>query len=671
MGRRAAVLLLGAWQAAAAMPALDLASAADHARAGACVAVGLEAGGAFLYQATASIDGLQGSLAKYALIRDGQERPAVPAQPLWNAATLLDARDPASRAIYTGQRDGDRLRTIPLDWAALDQAQRQLLASGLDGAGDTLGPRRLAYLRGERLLEAGQPGGLFRSRQGVLGATVVGVPLHVPAPAAGSADPRYAAYAAASGRRAAAVYLQANDGMLHAFDAGSGNELFAYMPAALQAQWPRLSSPAHAASPYAEGALAAGEALVNGAWKAVLVGAMGGGAQGVFALDISDPARFTAGDGALFEFTAADDPDIGNVFNAAAVARFRIDAAQYGDFVVVASGYNNKRSDGAGRSGPAGTGVLFLLSLDKAPAVAWQLNRNYFKFALPAASDALANGLAQPALIPDADDSVRYAYAGDLQGQLWRLDFGAGLPPWPKATGAGIPLFAASDAGGKRQPITTPPRAVYAGNGLLLLFGTGKLLERSDAQDKSFQAFYAVSDQIDAQRSATRADLAVRTLVPDSAGGYRLDGDAVSAKGWLLDFPIAGERMLASPVALDGKLYFTTMLPGAAACTPGGGLYLLDALSGQSPSGISAPWLAMPAPPGRAIAIVSDSQPGQSGGAGGSEVQTRDTVVSGGAMASGGAGKPAPAMLQKSRSGRLGWREVVDWEGVRNAIRQK
>jgi type IV pilus assembly protein PilY1 len=662
---------MGFWQAAAAMPTLDLASAADLVRAGACVAVGLESGGAFLYQATASIDGLQGSLAKYALIRDGQERPAVAAQPLWNAAVLLDARDPASRAIYTGQRDGDRLRTIPLDWAALDQAQRQLLATGPDGAGDTFGPHRLAYLRGERLLEAGQAGGLFRSRQGVLGATVVGAPLHVGAPVVRTADPRYAAYAAAGSRRAAAVYLQANDGMLHAFDAGSGNELFAYMPAALQAQWPRLSSPAHAASPYAEGALAAGEALVNGAWKTVLIGAMGSGAQGIFALDVSDPARFAEGAGALFEFTDADDPDMGNVFNAAAIARFRIDATQYGDFVVVASGYNNNRSDGAGRVSPAGPGVLFLLSLDKAPAAAWRLNRNYFKFALPAASGALANGLAQPALIPDVDDSVRYAYAGDLQGQLWRLDFSAGLPPWPKASGAGIPLFAASDAGGKRQPITMQPRAVYAGNGLLLLFGTGRLLERPDAQDKSFQTFYAVSDQLGVQRSATRTDLALRTLVPDSAGGYRLDGGPVSANGWLLDFPIAGERMLASPLTLDGKLYFTTMLPGAAACTPGGGLYLLDALSGQSPSGISAPWLAMPAPLGRAIAVISDNQPGKAVGSGESEARTRNTVVSGGTMASGEAGKPAPAILQKSRTGRLGWREVMDWEGVRNAVRQK
>jgi hypothetical protein len=79
----------------------------------------------------------------------------------------------------------------------------------------------------------------------------------------------------------------------------------------------------------------------------------------------------------------------------------------------------------------------------------------------------------------------------------------------------------------------------------------------------------------------------------------------------------------------------------------------------------------MPAPLGRAIAVISDNQPGQAVGSGGSEARTRNTVVSGGTMASGEAGKPAPAILQKSRTGRLGWREVMDWEGVRNAVRQK
>ncbi|MET0964232.1 MAG: PilC/PilY family type IV pilus protein, partial [Noviherbaspirillum sp.] len=497
---------------------------------------------------------------------------------------------------------------------------------------------------------------------GLLGATVAGAPLLVAPPAAASDDPQYAAFVAAIGRRPAAVYLQANDGMVHAFDADSGAELFAYLPHALQPYWPRLYTSAHAAGPYVDGALAAGDALVGGAWKTVLAGALGSAAQGVFVLDISDPARFAQGGGALFEVTDRDDPDIGNVFGAPAVARFRTGAGQYGDFVVTASGYNNNRADGAQRSNPGGPGVLFLLSLDKDPAAAWQLNHNYFKFALPAASGALANGLAQPALIAGDDGSVRDAYAGHLQGQLWRVDFGSTLPPWAGATG--MPLFAASDAGGKRQPITTRLRAIHAQRGMLLLFGTGRLLEAADAEDKSFQSFYAVSDQLGHAGTASRADLARRQRVADGAGGYRLDGSAVSANGWLIDFPVGGERIIGSAVTLDGKLYFATMLPGAAACAPIGGLYLLDAQTGQPPAA-SAPWLGMAMAPGRTLAVASDTAPGQTGAAAQAGSAAQNAVLG------GGAGKPVPSIVQKTRAGRLGWREVVDWEALRNAMPQK
>lgn len=581
---------------AAAMPALDLADAAQLARAGACAASGIDPAATALYQSVASDSGVDGALKKYALTYNRAGHPIAAGTPAWDAAALLEARDPAQRALYTGQRDGKRLRTIALDWSALDPAGQALLSTGADGATDDGGRSRVAYLRGERALEAGSRQGSFRRRASLLGATVAGAPLFVAAPPPAGADPRHAAFVATHASRPAAVYLQANDGMLHGFDAASGNELFAYLPLALRPQWPRLPTSAHAARPYAEGGLAAGDALVRGAWKTVLAGGFGGGAQGVFALDVSDPARFAAGDGVLLEFTDSDDPDIGNVFQPPALARFRTGAGQYGDFIVTASGYNSRRADGEKRSNPARPGALFLLSLDKDPAAPWQRNRNYFKFLLPAGSAALPDGLAQPALIPDIDGSVRLAYAGDLQGRLWRLDFSAGQPPWPQTAGAGRPLFIAADATGRRQPITSAPRALYRGDGgLLLLLGTGRLLEAVDARDRSVQSLYAVADgQAPGAPSLTRADLAVRKLVANDAGAYRLDGGASPAVGWLLDFPVPGERLLASPLVEDGVATIATMLPGASACGSGASLYLLNARDGLSPPGIAAPWLPCP-----------------------------------------------------------------------------
>ena len=661
MRRCLLVILLAVAQCAAAMPVLKLADAAEVARAGACVAVVTDPGNNMLFQATAGASGVEGELAAYPLQRDAAGRPVIAAQPLWNAAALLDARDPATRQLLTGQQDGARLRTIPLEWQALDPAQRLLLSD--DGV-NVPGHQRLAYLRGERTLEANRPRGSLRPRRGLLGATVVGAPLFVaPAAAAAAGDAgRQASFLSAASRRPAAVYLQANDGMLHAFDAATGAELFAYLPQTLQTYWPRLARSAHAASPYVDGGIAAADARVGGSWKTVLVGALGSAAQGLFALDISEPSRFGQGSGALFEFTDRDDPDIGNIFNAPAIARFRTGAATQGDFVVVASGYNNNRADGEKRSSANGAGVLFLLSLDRDAAEPWQLNRNYFKFALPAANDLQANGLAQPALVPHADGSVQSAFAGDLQGQVWRLDFGSGAP-WARQPAG--PMFAARDASGRQQPVTTPLRVVYGGQGMLLLFGTGRLLEAADANDKSMQSFYAVSDQIIAQPTANRAMLASRKPVADDAGNYHLEGSASSPGGWLLDFPVPGERVIASPALVDGNLYFATMRPGAAACAPAGGLYQLDALSGQPPAFALAPWLGLQMLPGRMLAVVPGEKSVSPDGASRPGGPATDSVLG------AGAGKPVPSILKKRRSGRLGWREVLDWETDRNATTPK
>ncbi|HEX8883197.1 MAG TPA: PilC/PilY family type IV pilus protein, partial [Noviherbaspirillum sp.] len=612
-------LLLSAWLLsglAAAMPSLDLANATQLARAGACIASVIDPAATALYQSAASASGVDGSLKKYALARDPANRPVPADAPEWDAAVLLEGHDPALRSLYSGQREGKRWRTVPLDWTALDQAGQSLLSTGAGGVADSEGATRVAYLRGVRAMEAGSRQGQFRRRASLLGASVVGAPLFVGPPAPAGADPRYQAFQSAHASRPAAVYLQANDGMVHGFDAASGGELFAYLPLALRPQWPRLPTAAYAASPYAEGGLAAGNALVRGAWKTVLAGALVSGAQGVFALDISNPARFAGGDGVLFEFTDSEDPDIGNVFQPPALARFRIGAGQYADFIVVAAGYNSHRADGEGRSNPAGPGALFLLSLDKDPVAPWQLNRNYYKFLLPASSAALPNGLAQPALIPDADGSVRLAYAGDLQGRLWRLDFSAGQPPWPQATGSGQPLFIAADASGRRQPITSAPRALYRPDGgLLLLFGTGRLLEAGDAQDKSVQSLYAVADG-QAAATLTRADLSLRKLAKDNTGAYRLDGGATSPAGWLIDFPVSGERLLASPLVEDGVATIVTMMPGASACVANGSLYLLNAQNGLSPPGVPASWLAMPMQPARTLNVVAEHHPTPPGPAG-------------------------------------------------------
>jgi Tfp pilus tip-associated adhesin PilY1 len=125
------------------------------------------------------------------------------------------------------------------------------------------------------------------------------------------------------------VYVGANDGMLHAFKAADGSELFAYVPEAIYPQTvrldpPRLRRPADTAPtlcsaqarlrrwPAASADAKFTDADGNGGWRTVLVGSFGLGAQGVYALDITNPGSIsqdTPSDLTLWEFTDASGSD--------------------------------------------------------------------------------------------------------------------------------------------------------------------------------------------------------------------------------------------------------------------------------------------------------------------------------------------------------------------------
>ena len=528
-----------------------------------------------LFQSSINMADWGGHFSRYVLPPGGAGFSSTPTA-IWDAGALLTgdgARPaspaPAARKIFTAivQPDG-ALEMIPFEWSALSAAQRQQLDQSPPPAtgADTLGEQRLAFLRGDRT----QEGALFRNRSSVLGDSVNSAPVYV-GPASN----------AASGTRPNVIYVGANDGMLHAFNAADGNELFAYVPNALMATLNRLSSPDYVHQAYVDGPASAGEAMISGASKTVLVSGMGGGAQGVFALDVTDPVRFADGGGVLWEFTDRNDPLMGNVTTRPQIAKLRTRTVAgvpiYKHFAVVASGLNNYAADG--NASPTGKGALFLLALDKPRGAAWRLNVNYYRIVTPIADASLANALNAPVLVVDRTGALRYGYAGDLQGNLWRFDFDGGAP-WAGAVGpgaGGTPLFVARDDSGKRQPITQQPLLAYAdGGGYLVLFGTGRLIEKADRTPAGFapQSYYAIRDSLrdPAEVVTSRSQLTQRVLsgkastAPFSFSGAKMEFDSM---GWYVDFlqtTTTGERSIDSGMLAGGEVFFNTLLPGSDPC---------------------------------------------------------------------------------------------------------
>jgi type IV pilus assembly protein PilY1 len=593
-----ALFLFGACLAAGAAPQLTV----PHGRLGQNGPGGPSAiwpGGAepgFVIDTSGDLAHAAGSLQRRAL--DG-------AAIAWEASAVLD-KTPA-RNIFTIDPAG---ATIPFAWASLPLASRALLDQS-----DGLGELRTAFLRGDRSGE----GTLFRKRAGLLGDIVGSTPLIVDG---------------------LAVYVGANDGMLHAFSAATGQEQFAYVPAALVRDLPALTSPAYKARPYVDGSPAQGRARLGAVQRTVLASGMGMGARGVFALDITDPPMQ-----ALWEFGPVDDPAMGHVREAPLIAK---SAAQRW-FAVVSSGINNLAPDGAG--------ALFLLALDKPASQKWQRGANYFSIAA-----AGSYTLAAPALVLDADGGAIRAYAGDLLGNLWRFDL---------ASMTAHRLFSARDAGGAAQPIAHAPKVVHVpGGGYLVLFATGKLIEQSDLLPSSYtdQTLYAIFDAPGAgsELVTSRTQLAARTM-STSAGGYAIKGDSVTyagpnaKKGWYVDLPNSrkgGERAAASPVSIADAVLFASLMPGA-----GGRLYILDALTGFSHTpavtGARAPVdTALPL-----VFVETAPEKGAREPTGRVTTTRRVTLYAPHAVA----GAPAPTIEVRTPAGRLGWREVANWPELHQA----
>ena len=639
----------------------------DQREPGACrnrsVAI-MRQGGGVVIESGYDDAGWTGRLALRLLFAGADGAVTMGETPIWEAGEVLTG-DPATsrvprpvpseRKLYTLVRNADgSTASVPFTWDQLGADERASLdLAPSNQAPDGLGEARVAFLRGERTREAGQPDGVFRPRKGILGDVVHSIPLLVGAPSPSVQGPGYDAFHARFKSRSEAVYVGANDGMLHAFNAIDGVELFAYVPNALIPVLNQLCDPASRRRPYVDASAGEAEALLNGSWRSVLVSGMGTGARGVFALDISDPAAFAGGQRGLWEFTERDDPAMGHVSAAPQVAKITVavkaGVPQHRYFALVPSG------------------ALFLLALDKPATERWRKNVNYYK--LPASSGA--NVLGQPALVSATDGSVRLAYAGDSHGTLWRFDF-RGKPPFSSGV-----LFEARDETGRRQPVTHAPRVAFApGGGYLVLFGTGSAID-GDPQPEGFaqRSFYAVKDS--AARPPVpvngRGELAKRVLSGTAA--YTIDGDEFdyagtgARKGWYFDFPNArseGERLAASPVLAPGTVFISTVAPGADPCADAPSrTYVLDVLTGLASlaGGVT----------GRQVKAAAGALPlmlelgaftGPRGATGGAGAIRKIGIVH---LQGGGAAPDVQQVDVTLPARRISWREVANWQELHDA----
>lgn len=429
------------------------------------------------------------------------------------------------------------------------------------------------YLRGDQSNEQ-QNGGAFRDRLSRLGDIIDSSPVFVRDTSPGPATPA----------SVDAVYVGANDGMLHAFDANTGSELFAYLPGALNpTELRRLADTDYPHRFFVDGPLTV-STEVETPGKRILVGSLGRGGRSLFALDVSEPGSFDARK-VLWEITL---PELGNVLGQPIIAKLRDSATAR---LIVANGPNSVGDKAQ----------LLVIDLETG-AVVRTLNTG-------AGSNLAANGLSAPRGLGSLS-TVQSVYAGDLLGNLWKFDLSSSLPASWAVANAGNPLYVARNPAGATQPISGG-----IGIGLhpdtrrpWLFFGTGRYLTAGDPADQSLQTWYGIEDPTSlatpvpipsvVNRSATTNKLKTRSIaLVGTINGTQVrsfavaaPGDMVGFAGWLLDLinpaPAipAGERMVGNQALFNNALLAASIIPGSDPCDAGGSGFInaIDAFSGAA-----------------------------------------------------------------------------------------
>ncbi len=263
--------------------------------------------------------------------------------------------------------------------------------------------------------------------------------------------------------------------------ASCGNERWAYVPSMLISKLKTLAyNPTDAALPFAhdyfvDGQIIIGNITISGASHRVLVGGLGSGGKGLYALDITNltaDSETGVASKILWEITPTTlnyaTPSVHSTatFTVASATAYSKLGYTYGvptitkinnggtsmDVVIIGNGYND-----------TATGESYLYVINAATG-------NLVK-AIQAGTAGAANpnGLSNPVVLDtNGDGYADRVYAGDLNGTMWKFDLSSTtVSSWSASA-----LLVTSPA----QPITTTPGvASHPNGGYMVSFGTGKI----------------------------------------------------------------------------------------------------------------------------------------------------------------------------------------------------
>jgi Tfp pilus tip-associated adhesin PilY1 len=471
----------------------------------------------------------------------------------WSSVDNLDGQDwSTGRRIVTMKSDGTK---IPFRFLSLSTTQAKDVDSSKSQPTSVIGPNIINHIRGDATNEKPNGTNLYRPRQHKLGDIIHSRPLFVDH----ATDPR--------------VYVGGNDGMLHSFDADSGDEVFAYVPSFFISpvatsnfsNIKTLTVDPYVHNYFVDGTPNAATVSLSGGITKVLVGGLGAGGKGLYALNITDP---TAADEAaaaskiMWEITPSTInnvattsttgyPDLGHTYGIPIIGK-----ASDGSWVaIVGNGYNNQGSFQA---------VLYVINLADGSRKA------AITATVTGTSNSNPNGLSSPTAVDvDHDGKIDYVYAGDINGNMWKFN----LTSTTASSWTATKLYTTVPA----QAITGRPAvSLHPLGGYMINFATGRMFTSADATDATTVYYaYGIRDNATTIADANIVSQPLTAKTWTASGGFNynvrvsasnaVDYTATTPKqGWKIPLP-AGERVVGDGGLVTNSRYvFASTNPAVA-----------------------------------------------------------------------------------------------------------
>lgn len=592
-----------------------------------------------------------------------------------SAKIQLETKNPSSRLIFTSNDTSSCFNTscgTPFTTSGLSTTQ--LARLNTPGTTPNDNADVISYIRGNR---TGETSGVYRSRAFLLGDTINAEPLIITEPSNAYSDTGYKVawicntpnngdtcppYVQTQENRTRIILQPSNDGMVHAFNALSGMEEWAYIPGFLinSENDPGNSSTSllntrtrqNGFNHYymVDATPVVGDADFNKAgnasgststpdWRTIVVGGLGKGGRGYYALDLTSTTaanETAAASKVIWEFPrsiqnstkrAEVQQDLGYTFGKPIITK----TAAAGWVVLVTSGYNNgadasqatyNGSTTTNDTGGDGYGHLYVINPKTGDLIA--------DLTTPQCNTSVALSSTNSQLYPcglthingyvedrEIDNTTTYVYGGDLYGNVWRFDLtGTTVSSW-SVTKLAV-LRSGNTSSSPLQPITSVPELAAipdpsgTGQTYYVYVGTGQYLDKNDLPCPSSgctwtasshvtqtQTMYGLKDPRPSSPGARilpdplRGTLQVQTITT-SGSAKTVTNNTVSntQNGWMVDLG-SGERIFVDPALAAGTLVFVSNIPSTEVCSSGGSswLYALDYASGGQVSGSS--WSGM------------------------------------------------------------------------------